>query len=54
VTAAVGRTLPFLLTVPAAFGFVLEILVVEETLFARGEDKIRTAIGTLKGSVLKF
>jgi hypothetical protein len=52
--APVPRPLPFLLTAPAALGLVLEILIVEKTLLARGEDEIRSAVGTLKGSVLKF
>jgi hypothetical protein len=52
--AAVPRPLPLLLASPATLGFVFEILIVEKTLLARGEDEIGPAVGTLKGSVLKF
>jgi hypothetical protein len=45
---------PFALTVLAAFGFVLELLIVEEQLFAGGKDKICTAIDTLQNLVLEF
>jgi hypothetical protein len=38
----------------AAFGFVLELFVVEEKLLAGGENKVCTAVDTLQHLVLKF
>ena len=38
----------------AAFGFVLELFVVEEKLFARREEKLRAAIDALQQPVLEF
>ena len=38
----------------AAFGFVLELLVVEEELFARGEYKIGATIHTLEDLILEL
>jgi hypothetical protein len=38
----------------AAFGFVLELFVVEEKLFSRCEDEVGAAVNTLKNLVLKF
>src|SRR5665811_390080 len=35
-------------------GFVLELLVVEEKLFARGEDEIGAAVNTFQNLVLEF
>jgi hypothetical protein len=52
--AAVPRPLPLLLASTAALWLILKILIVEETLLARGEDEIRTAVDALKGSILKF
>jgi hypothetical protein len=54
VTAAVAGSLPLLFTGAAPFGLVLEVLIVEKTLLACGKNKIRSAVGALKGSVLKF
>jgi hypothetical protein len=42
------------LAVLAAFGFVLELLVVEEKLFARCEHKVRATIDALQNLVLVF
>ena len=38
----------------AALGLVLELLVVEEKLFAGGEEKLRAAIDALEQPVLEF
>jgi hypothetical protein len=38
----------------AAFGFVLELLVVEEELFARGENEIGATIHTLEDLILEL
>ena len=38
----------------AAFGFVLELFVVEEELLAGGEDEVRTAVDTFESLVLEF
>jgi hypothetical protein len=38
----------------ATLRFILEVLVVEEMLFSRCEDKIRSAVYALKGSILKL
>jgi hypothetical protein len=38
----------------AAFGFVLELFVVEEQLFSRGEDEVGAAVNTLQNLVLEF
>jgi len=38
----------------AAFGFVLELLVVEEKLFTRREHEIRATIDALQNLVLVF
>lgn len=38
----------------AAFGLVLELLVVEEELFARREEKLRAAVYALQQPVLEF
>jgi hypothetical protein len=46
--------LAFLLASPATLWLVFKVLVVEKSLFARGEDEIRTAVDALKGSILKF
>jgi hypothetical protein len=42
------------LAVFAALGFVLELFVVEELLFARGEKKLRAAVDASQYLVLKF
>jgi hypothetical protein len=42
------------LAVFAAFGFVLELFIVEKQLFTRGEHEIRTTIDTLQNLVLVF
>ena len=42
------------LAVLAAFGFVLELLVVEKQLFTRCEHKIRATIDTFQNLVLVF
>ena len=44
----------FALAILAAFGFVLELLVVEEKLFACCEHEIRATIDTLQNLVLVF
>ena len=46
--------LPLGLTCLAAFGFVLEILVVIEVLLTRCEDEIRATVHALQHSVLEF
>ena len=38
----------------ATFGFVTELLIVEEKLFACGEDEIATAIYALQGPILEL
>ncbi len=38
----------------AALGFVLELFVVEEKLFAGGEDEIVTAVNALESLILEF
>ncbi len=38
----------------AAFGFVTKLLIVEEKLFTRGENKISTAIHALQGPILEL
>jgi hypothetical protein len=38
----------------ATFWLVFELLVVKEKLFARGKDKVRTAVDTLEYLVLEF
>jgi hypothetical protein len=45
---------PFGLTSLAPFGFVLEMLIVEEHLFARGESEIGAAVDALQDPVLEF
>ena len=47
-----GRTFAF--AGFAAFGFVLELFVVEEKLFAGGKNEIGPTINTLEGPILKF
>lgn len=47
-----GRSLG--LTSFTALGFVLELFVVEEQLFAGGEDEILTAINALQVLILEF
>jgi hypothetical protein len=42
------------LAVLAAFGFVLELLVVEEQLFTRREHEIRATIDALQNLILVF
>src|SRR6185437_8591162 len=44
----------FGLTGLTAFGFVAKLLVVEEQLFTRGENKVRATIYTLQRPVLEF
>jgi len=46
--------LPFGLAILATFGFVLEILVVEEVLFSRCEYEICSAIYTLEDAILEL
>src|SRR5205085_818293 len=38
----------------AALGFILELLVVEEKLFAGGKNEIGPTINTLEGPILRF
>ena len=45
---------PLALAVLAAFGFVLELLIVEEQLLSRGEDEVSTTIDTFQYLVLEF
>src|SRR5713101_1332738 len=45
---------PLALAVLASFGFVLELLVVEEQLFARCEHEFRATIHALQNLVLVF
>ena len=45
---------PLALTCLAAFGFVLELLVVKEKLFPGREDEIGPTVDTLQHLVLKF
>jgi hypothetical protein len=54
VSPRASGSLALLLTRPAALGFVLEILIVEEGLLSRGEDEICPAVDALEGSVLKI
>jgi hypothetical protein len=49
-----GRTLALGLACLAAFGFIFEILVVEEVLFSRCEYEIRAAIDALENAILKL
>jgi hypothetical protein len=49
-----ARTLSFGLAGFAAFGFIFEVLIVEEMLLSRGKNKICSAIYTLKDSILKL
>jgi hypothetical protein len=51
---ATGRTLAFRFAAFAPFGFVLEVLVVEEVLFSRCKYEIRSAIHTLENAILKL
>jgi len=51
---AAAAALPLGFACLAALGFVLEILVVEEVLFSRGEYEIRRTVYTLENSVLKL
>src|SRR5580704_12482777 len=46
--------LPFAFTGFTALGLVLEILIEEEMLFPRGENKFRSAIRTLQNSILEL
>jgi hypothetical protein len=46
--------LPLALARFAAFGLILEVLVVEEVLFSRGENKFRSAIGALENPILEL
>jgi len=48
------RSLPFGLARLAAFGFILEILVVEEMLLSRGKYELCPAIRALDDSILKL
>jgi hypothetical protein len=48
------RTLTLGLAVLTAFGFVFEILVVEEVLFSRCENEICSAIYALYDAILEF
>jgi hypothetical protein len=50
--AGTGR--PFAFAVLAAFGFVLELLVVEEQLFSGCKHEIRSAVDALQNLVLEF
>ena len=45
---------PFAFTVFAAFGFVLELFIVKEELFASGEDEIGAAVHALENLVLEL
>ena len=45
---------PFAFAVFAAFGFVLELFIVKEELFASGENKICAAIHALENLVLEL
>jgi hypothetical protein len=51
---ATGRALALGFATFATLRFVLEILVVEEVLFSRCEDKIRSTINALEHAVLKL
>jgi hypothetical protein len=53
-TAGRRRTLPLGFTPLAAFGFVLEVLVMEEVLFSRCKYEIRSAIDAFEDAVLKL
>ena len=48
------RTLALGLTSLAAFGFVLEVFVVEEVLFSRCEYEICSAVNALEDAILKL
>jgi len=48
------RTLALVLAGFAALGLILEVLVMEEMLFSRGENKIGATIHALEDAVLKF
>jgi hypothetical protein len=52
--APAGTTLALGFTSLAPFGFVLEILVVEEVLFSRCEYEICPAVCALENAVLKL
>ena len=45
---------PFAFAVFAAFGFVLELFIVKEELFASGENKVCAAIHALENLVLEL
>lgn len=45
---------PFAFAVFAAFGFVLELFIVKEELFASSEDEVGAAVYTLKNLVLEL
>ena len=45
---------PFAFAVFAAFGFVLELFIVKEELFASGEDEIGAAVHALENLVLEL
>jgi hypothetical protein len=51
---AATRALAFGFARLAAFGFILEILIVEEMLFTRGKDEIGSAVYALQGPVLEL
>jgi hypothetical protein len=38
----------------AAFGFILEVFIVEEMLLSRRKDKLRPTVSALDDSILKF
>ena len=48
------RALALQLAILAAFGLVLEVLVVEEVLFSRCEYEIRSAVHALEDAILKL
>ena len=48
------RTLALVLAGFAALGLILEVLVMEEVLFSRSENKIGATIHALEDAVLKF
>jgi hypothetical protein len=53
--ACTGRPgLPFALARFAALGLVLEVLVVEEVLFSRCENKFGSALGAFKNPILEL
>jgi hypothetical protein len=49
-----GRGNPFGLAGLATFGFVLEVFIVEEQLFAGRKDEVSAAVNTLQNLVLEF